>query len=91
MNLLVEIKGQIVSITLKNSRKVVGVTSFQEERNLLEKLLPTIDALLKKHKISPMAVKRLALKTDLDQNSTSRRIAETMVNTWNWATDRSRN
>jgi hypothetical protein len=63
---------------------VLDESSFPDEHNLGEKLLPAIDKLLKRNKIIVEEVKRMALKSDISDNFTTRRMAEAVSRTFNW-------
>jgi hypothetical protein len=85
MQIIIKIENNIIEITLQSGRKVLDTVKFEEKRNLLEKLLPTIAKTLDKHGIKPQAVKKVRVVSDLSDSSTTRRIAETLAKTWNWA------
>lgn len=85
MKILLEIKEKKIKIILKDRKKILEELTFLEERNLSEKLLPTIDRLLKKNKLQPQDVKDFQLKSDLGGNYTTFRIAKTVAEAFKFA------
>jgi tRNA A37 threonylcarbamoyladenosine modification protein TsaB len=85
MKILLEIKEKKIKIILKDRKKILEELTFLEERNLSEKLLPTIDRLLKKNKLQPQDVKDFQLKSDLGENYTTFRIAKTVAEAFKFA------
>lgn len=78
MKILLEIKSGWIKIILQNKKNILDRVSFLEERNLSEKLLPTIDRLLKKNKLQPQDIKDFQVVSDLGENYTTFRIAKTV-------------
>jgi len=79
MKILLEINAGRVGIILKDKKNILDKVFFLEERNLSEKLLPTIDKLLKKNKLQPQDVEDFQVISDLGENFTTFRIAKTVV------------
>lgn len=85
MNIEIRIEKNIVAIQLKNKKALLDHVVFPEERNLAEKLLPSIDKLLKKNKLEAKDIKVMELKADMDDSYTTFRIAKSVVDSFNWA------
>lgn len=85
MRLLIIIENKIVELQLLADKNILDRISFPEERDLADKLLPMIQKLLKKNRLTPQTIKQAKLKTDLGKSFTAYRIAQAAVNTFNWA------
>ncbi len=85
MKLLIKIKEGKVNLALFNGSKKTGSSSFTEKNNLSEKLLPEIDKLLKKNKLTPRDVKKVVVQTDTPKSFTTSRIAQAVGKAWNRA------
>ena len=85
MKILLEIKAGWIKIILKNKKNILDEVSFLEERNLSEKLLPTIDKLLKKNKLQPQDIADFQVVSDLGENYTTYRIAKTVAEAFKFA------
>lgn len=85
MKILLEIKSGWIKIILKNKKKILGEVSFLEERNLAEKLLPTIDRLLKKNELQPQDIEDFQVISDLGENYTTFRLAKTVAEAFKFA------
>lgn len=85
MKILLEIKAGWIKIILKNKKNILDEVSFLEERNLSEKLLPTIDKLLKKNKLQPQDIADFQVVSDLGENFTTYRIAKTVAEAFKFA------
>ncbi len=85
MQILLEIKADRIKISLRDKKNILDEVSFLEEKNLAEKLLPTIDKLLKKNKLQPQAIQDFQVKSDLGENFTTFRIAKTVVEAFKFA------
>lgn len=72
-----------IKLTLKDGRKIVGELAWTNEYTLSEKLLPNIDALLKKNKVSKKDIKKVTAKITKTSGVTSARIVQTIVKAWN--------
>jgi tRNA A37 threonylcarbamoyladenosine modification protein TsaB len=91
MKILLEIKSGWIKILLKDEKKILDEVSFLEERNLAEKLLPTIDRLLKKNKLQPQDIQDFQVVSDLGENYTTFRLAKTVAEAFKFAvTEKSR-
>ncbi len=71
-----------ISLTLKDGRKIVGELSWTDEYTLSEKLLPNIDLLLKKNKISKNEIRKVTTKITKNSGVTSSRIVKTVARAW---------
>jgi len=85
MKIEIKIKNNIVSIFLKKENDILDEVVFPEERNLAEKLLPSIDKLLKKNRLGPKDIESMGLEADMDDSYTTFRIAKSVADTFNWA------
>ena len=85
MKILLEIKAGWIKIILKNKKNILDEVSFLEERNLSEKLLPTIDKLLKKNKLQPRDIADFQVISDLGENYTTFRLAKTVAEAFKFA------
>jgi len=72
-----------IKLTLKNGRKIVDVLAWNDEYTLSEKLLPNIDALLRKNKISKKQIEKVTTKITKTSGVTSARIVQTVAKAWN--------
>ncbi len=68
---------------LRDNKKVIDSSSWDDENNLSEKLLPEIDKLLKKNKVKKEDIK-IEVKTDIPAGYTTTRIAKSVANAWNY-------
>jgi tRNA A37 threonylcarbamoyladenosine modification protein TsaB len=85
MEILLEIKKGWIKIILQDKKNILDEASFLEERNLAEKLLPTIDRLLKKNKLQPQDVSDFQVMSDLGENYTTFRLAKTVAEAFKFA------
>jgi tRNA A37 threonylcarbamoyladenosine modification protein TsaB len=85
MTIEIRILNKEITLLLKDKKNIIDSVDFPEERQLSEKLLPAIDKLIKKNKLSAKDINRIKVKSDLGDNFTTCRIAKTVANTWNWA------
>lgn len=85
MKLIIEIESNIVKAILEEKNRIIGQESFELDNNLTEKLLPTIDKLLKKHKLEPRNLKKAELKCDAPNSYTTHRIAKVVADTINFS------
>lgn len=85
MKFLIDIRKGKAILTLFNKSKKIGLSSFPEKNNLSEKLLPEIDKLLEKNKLTPRDIKKVVVQTDTPESFTTSRIAQAVGKAWNWA------
>lgn len=83
MILQIFLDGNDIRLTIKDSRKIIGESSWNDEYSLSEKLLLNIDALLKKNKISQQDIKKVVTKISKTSSITSARIVQTVAKAWN--------
>jgi len=88
MNLVIKIWDNVVSLTLVEKRKTLDKIVFPLEHNLTEKLLPEIDKLLQRNKLTPKNVSKAVFKTNIKNSFTSVRIGKVVANSWNWTKER---
>jgi tRNA A37 threonylcarbamoyladenosine modification protein TsaB len=84
MNLIIVIRDKTVSITIVEKNKKINFLSFPEANNLSEKLLPAIDRLLKKNKLTPKDIKKISVSSDTPGSFTTPRIAKAVEKAWNF-------
>ena len=85
MEILIRIKNKVVSLILKDKRKVVDETGFEGEYQLSEKLLPEIDKLIKRNNLKLEDIKKIKSEVDDEKSATTCRIAKTAEKIFNWA------
>jgi len=79
MILEVEIKAKIITISVKNRQHIVDALSWSEDHDLSRNLLPKINGILEKNSIKWEELKDVKLKSDLDENFTTYRIAKSLI------------
>jgi len=84
MNVEIKIENKTVEISLLNKRTVLDKIVMVEEHRLSEDLLPMIDELLKKNNLIVGDVDKMILKSDMEDNFTTQRIAKAVVQAFNW-------
>lgn len=72
----------VTDIVLFRGSEEVSRARIEPNRELLEKLLPAVDALLVEHKIIPRNIADIRVESDLPDGYSSRRIAETVAGVW---------
>jgi hypothetical protein len=70
---------------LEKEGKIIGKLDFAEERDLSEKLLRSIDALLKENKVNQKHIEKIELQSDIGEPYTTYRIAKMVAETFNWS------
>lgn len=85
MNLIIKIENRKVRIILEKEKNVLDEIHFDEEYNLSEKLLPSIDEILKKNNLKPEDISECQVDADIDDSFTTYRIAKAVANSFNWA------
>lgn len=85
MIIAIEIENKVVKLMLKKRKETLAEIIFPEERQLSEKLLPAIDELLKKNKLTSSDVEKMTLRSDIGENFTTYRIAKAVAEAWNWS------
>jgi hypothetical protein len=84
MRIIIELKNKTVKLVLKKREKVFDEIIFLQEENISQKLLPFFDEILKRNKLMAGDIERISIDTDLEENYTSRRIAQTFVNSFDY-------
>jgi len=79
MEILIKIKKKKIRIILLVKKEEIDQREISEERNLSEKILVEIDALLKKNKISSGKIVEIKVDSDENNNFTTTRIAQTVA------------
>ena len=85
MRIIITIKNREVRISLFQGETFLDEIIFTEENNILEKLLPSIDKLLRRNSLDSKKINKIDLKTDLAESYTTYRIAKATADTFNWA------
>ena len=85
MNLIISLDGNDIKLVLKAGRKIVGELAWTDEYTLSEKLLPNIDSLLGKRKVSKNDIAKVITKITKTSGVTSARIVRTIAKAWNLA------
>ena len=83
MNLIINLDGNDIKLTIKNGKKLVAESSWTGEYFLSEQLLPKIDALLKKNSILKQDITKIVPKISKTSGVTSSRIVQTVAKAWN--------
>lgn len=83
MYLYIHLKKEKITLQLKDNKKVIDFSLWNDENNLSEKLLPEIDKLLKKNEVKKENIK-LTVKTDMPAGYTTTRIAQVVAKAWNY-------
>ena len=84
MKLIINIADNKVKAVLEDKNGIIDEEAFDLDNNLSEKLLPTIDKLLKRHKLEPAYLERAELEANLPDSYTTYRIAKAVVDGLNW-------
>lgn len=85
MNLIISLDGNNIKLTLKEGRTLVDELGWEGEYSLSEMLLPNIDKLLEKAKVSKKEVTKVQAKISKVSGVTSSRIVQTVAKAWNAA------
>lgn len=83
MKIIINIKDDEVKLTLIKNRETVDEETWQDKKNLSQKLLVKIDKLLQKNNLSPSDIKKTCVKTKISDKFTTVRIAKTVAKTFN--------
>lgn len=90
MKIVIKIKSGLdrhvkIELHLMNGLESLDVFDFVEEHQLSEKLLPSIDEMLKKNKLRTDDIEEMSLISDVDESFTTYRIAKSVVNAFNFS------
>jgi len=83
MILNIFLDGNDIKLIIKNGKKIIAESSWSDEYSLSEQLLPRIDALLNKNKISKSDIIKVIPKISKTSGVTSSRIVQTVAKAWN--------
>lgn len=72
----------VTDVVLFCDGKELDRVRIEPNRELLEKILPTINEFLTKQGVSPSDIEDIRVESDLPDGYSSRRIAETFMNVW---------
>ncbi len=79
-------KNKTVSLSLYNNhKKRLDKIIWQEENNLGHTLLINLDKLLKRNQLKPFQIKRITLSSDIENQFTTQRIAQTVTQSFNYS------
>jgi tRNA A37 threonylcarbamoyladenosine modification protein TsaB len=84
MEILIKIENREIKVMLLQGKKEVDSFQIFEERSLSEKLLPEIDKLLKKNKLTFRDIKKMRVQSDQTDSFTTTRIAKAVAKAWNF-------
>lgn len=79
MKLTIQIKNSITSVKLFEGKKVVDEIILKEINHLSDLLLPKIDELLQKNKLTLKDIKKIDSELDIPESYTSSRIVGAVV------------
>jgi hypothetical protein len=84
MKLIININDNKVRAILAEKGKNIDEKGFDLDNNLSEKLLPTVDKVLKRHKLEPKDLKKAELECNVPDSYTTYRIAKAVADALNW-------
>ena len=84
MQLKILIDGNAIELQLKNGRKIIDTFAWNDQYSLSEKLLPSIDALLKKNGLSAKDVEKVSSIASAVTSVTSVRIIKAVEKALNF-------
>jgi len=85
MNLIIKIENRKVKIILSDKNNLLDEISFDEEYNLSERLLPSVDEILQRNNLKPENIAEYKVDADIDDSFTTYRIAKSVTDSFNWA------
>ncbi len=88
MEILIKIKEKKVRILLFENGAEKDAVEIAEEHSLSRELLPKIDELLKRNKLSTKDAESVHVESDQDESFTTTRIARTVAEAWNFTVDK---
>ena len=83
MILELHIEDKKINLQLKSDDNIVDESSWEEENDLGQTLLPKIDELLKKNNLETEDVEKMKVVTDISSRFTTVRIAKTVAKGFN--------
>jgi hypothetical protein len=82
MHLVISLDVNDIKLILKDDRKIVDELTWNDEYTLSEKLLPNIDLLLGRNKVSKKEIEKVTTKISKNSGVTSKRIVKTVAKAW---------
>lgn len=79
MKIRIQIKNQKAEALLLSGAKVVDQEAIREFNNISEELLPAVDRILKRNKITLADIQKIDSVSDLPESYTASRIVEAVV------------
>lgn len=79
MKLIIQIKNNVTSLKLFEGAKLVDQAMLEEINHLSDLLLPKIDELLRKNKLTLKNIKKIDSDLDIPESFTSSRIVKAVV------------
>jgi tRNA A37 threonylcarbamoyladenosine modification protein TsaB len=83
MEIIITIKERTVRLALCEKKREIDFAAIADERSLAEKLLPAIDRLLERNKLTAREVRKIRIESDQGDTFTTTRIARTVETIWN--------
>jgi len=83
MQLEILVKNQIIVLSLKKGKKIIGQSEFSEKNSLSRDLLIQINKLLQENKLTAKMIKKVSVQTEISKAYTSYRIAEAVAKAFN--------
>ena len=80
MKLTIQIKNNITSVNIFQGKKLVNQIVLEEINHLSDQLLPMIDQLLQKNKVTLADIQKIDSDLDIPETFTSSRIVKAVVN-----------
>lgn len=79
MKLSIQIKDNITSVKLLEGKRIIDEIILKEINHLSDLLLPKIDELLQKNKLTLQDIKKIDSDLDIPESYTSSRIVEAVI------------
>lgn len=73
------------TLELREGERVITTKKWQESRDMGQQLFEAIQSLLQENGLGPIDVDNFQLKTEVSDNFTSVKIAETVMKVYNWS------
>lgn len=84
MKIIIKIEDNKVEIILRKNAEISDRIGFDLENNLTEKLLPTIDKIVKRNKLEPKDIEKVEFDSKVPDSYTTFRIAKAVADAYNW-------
>ena len=82
--IIIKIENKKIGLVLKDGKKPIDEFFWEDKRDLSQRLLREIDNLLQKNNLDPKNLSTMKVKTNMDDNFTSVRIAKVVADTFNF-------